>query len=299
MAQRGRGGPAGGEQGREVRVRVPGGEVVTYSYGRGPRTLVVISGGPGCSCDYIRDSHKQYAKEGFRVVAWDQLGTGKSDAPTDRSLWNIPRFVAELEAVRQALKLGKISIVGHSWGGVLGLEYTLAHPTQVRQFVLANMAVSIPLLNLGFKQCKIALGVETAKMISLREGQGTTSHPEYQAAATLLSYRHMCRTHPWPAPVVASLAALGPAFPVMFGPHLYHCTGTLATWDRTADLHRVKVPVLVTTGEHDYVLPEYVAIAMNYLPNAKLKMFEGCGHMPFFENPRAYHREVLAFLRGN
>lgn len=280
------------------RVKVPGGEVATYSFGRGPKTLLLISGGPGCSCDYLRDSHAHYASQGYRVVSWDQLGTGRSDVPDDLSLWNIPRFVAETESVRRALGLGRIFILGHSWGGILGLEYLLAHPQQVRGFIMAHIGPNVPLLNLGFKQCKLALGIETAKMIALHEGLGTTSHPEYQAAATILTYRHLCRVHPLPEPVVASLGVLGPSFASMFGPHLYHCTGSLATWDRTVDLASVKVPVLVTTGEHDYVLPEYVAIAMNHLPNARLRMFAGCSHMPFWEQPRVWDKEVLSFLEG-
>ena len=66
---------------KTLRVDVPGGSVVTYSFGEGEQTVVVISGGPGASCDYMRESHKQYADQGFRVVAWDQLGTGQSDRP--------------------------------------------------------------------------------------------------------------------------------------------------------------------------------------------------------------------------
>ncbi len=279
------------------RVRVPGGEVVTYSFGDGAETVVPLSGGPGLSCDYMRESHKHYADEGFRVVVWDQLGTGQSDRPDDRSLWTIPRFVEEVETVRRTLNLGKIHVIGHSWGGILGLEYALAHPDQVKRFVMSNIAASMPLMNLGFKQCRLALGIETAKMMGLRECEGSTGHPEYRAAVTLLTYRHMCRTETLPAPVTASLKDFGPAGAAMFGPHLYHCTGVLAAWDRTADLQRVKTPVLVVTGEHDYVLPEYVAIVMNYLPNARLKLFRGCSHMPLFEDPEAYHQEVLGFLK--
>ena len=280
------------------KVPVPGGSVVTYSVGDGDETVVVISGGPGCSCDYMRDSHGHYADEGFRVVAWDQLGTGASDKPDDPSLWTIPRFVAELESVRSALDLGRIHIVGNSWGGMLGLEYCLVHQDNVRRFVMANIAASMSLMNLGFKQCKMELGIETAKMMTVRECEGSVEHPEYQAAVNLLLYRHMCRMEEFPAAVQASLAEFGPALLTMFGPHLFHCTGSLADWDRTADLHRVTVPVLVVTGEHDYVLPEYVAITVNHFPNSRLAMFRGCGHMPFWEDPEAYHAAVVPFLKG-
>jgi proline iminopeptidase len=181
---------------------------------------------------------------------------------------------------------------------VLGTEYALAYPQHLKRFVMGNISVNVPLMNQGFKQCKLALGIETAKMIALREGEGTTSHPEYQAAATILTYRHMCRVEAMPEPVVASLSNLGQSFVTMFGPHLYHCTGTLATWDRTADLHRIQAPVLIVSGEHDYILPEYAAISLNYLPNARMKIFRGCSHMPFWEDPAAYHQAVLGFLKA-
>lgn len=281
------------------KIKVPGGEVVGYSFGQGDETVVVISGGPGVSCDYMRESHKHYAEEGFRLVAWDQLGTGKSDRPSDPTLWNIPRFVEELEALRKALGLTQMHLIGHSWGGVLGLEYALAYPQHMGRFVMSNISVNVPLMNQGFKQCKMAFGIETAKMIALRESEGTTSHPEYQAAATLLMRRHVCRAEEWPQPLVTSLSDLGPAYAAMFGPYLMHCTGTLATWDRTAELPRIKAPVLIVSGEHDYILPEYAAISLNYLPNARMKIFRNCSHMPFFEDPVAYHQDVLGFLKGS
>lgn len=284
---------------KSKKIKVPGGTVLSYSFGEGNESVVVISGGPGVSCDYMRESHKHYAKEGMRLVAWDQLGTGKSDCPDDMALWNIPRFVEELEAVRKALQLSTMHLIGHSWGGVLGLEYALAYPEHVGRFVMSNISVNIPLMNQGFKQCKMALGIETAKMIGLRESEGTIAHPEYQAAATLLMRRHVCRAEEWPEPLVTSLSKLGPAYAHMFGPFLMHCSGTLATWDRTADLHKVKSQVLIVSGEHDYILPEYAGISLNYLPNARMKIFRNCSHMPFFEDPTAYHRHVLAFLKGN
>jgi proline iminopeptidase len=75
---------------------------------------LVLHGGPGVPCSYVRDAHLRYAKEGFRVVSWDQLGCGESDQPDDRSLWQIPRFVEEVETVRTTLGLGKVYLLGNS-----------------------------------------------------------------------------------------------------------------------------------------------------------------------------------------
>mgnify|MGYP002638243214 FL=1 len=89
-------------------VTVDGYTIKTYSFGESDEVVLLLNGGPGLPCDYLRDSHSCLKLEGYRVVAFDQLGTGSSDRPTDESLWTIERYVAETEAVRQALGLGKV-----------------------------------------------------------------------------------------------------------------------------------------------------------------------------------------------
>ena len=111
-----------------TKVRVDGHEVVTYSYGDGhAEVLFLLNGGPGLACDYLREPLLRMVGEGYRVVTYDQLGTGKSDQPTDPALWTIERYVEEVEAVRKALGLGRVHLLGHSWGGWLGIEYALTY----------------------------------------------------------------------------------------------------------------------------------------------------------------------------
>src|SRR5687768_4070114 len=97
-------------------VEVDGHRVITYNFGSGDETVLCLSGGPGLSCDYVRDSHCVLADAGYRVVCYDQLGTGASDKPDDPKLWTIQRFVEELETVRSTLKLGRVHLLGQSWG---------------------------------------------------------------------------------------------------------------------------------------------------------------------------------------
>ncbi len=88
-----------------VEVEVDGYRIVTYSYGRGDNVLFLLNGGPGLPCDYLRDPHIPLVNEGYRIVAFDQLGGGNSDRPDDSTLWNISRYVEEVETVRKALGL--------------------------------------------------------------------------------------------------------------------------------------------------------------------------------------------------
>ena len=280
-----------------IPVRVGAHTVTAYSEGDGDDVMLVVHGGPGVPCDYLRDAHLGYADEGFRVVSWDQLGCGESDQPDDASLWTVERYVEEVETVRSTLGLGRVFLVGNSWGGMLGLEYCLAYPDNVTCFVCSSIAFDFPPIQAGFVRCKQNLGDETVRMMARRESEGTTDHPEYVAAQTILLHRHMCRMETWPEPVQRSLdnVGLGP-LQRMFGPHLFNCTGTLRTFDRMADLERVTTPVLIVASEHDYVLPELCAVSCQYLPDSEYAFFPGCSHMPFWENPEGYHAAVRTFL---
>ena len=277
-------------------VTVDSHQVMTFTAGSGPRTVLLVHGGPGCPSRYLRDSHEALVGHGITLVTWDQLGCGESDRPGDPALWTIERFVSEMEAVRAALGLAEVDVVGQSWGGVLGLEYLLRHPGRVRTFVAADTAFDLPRMQRGFEQKKQALGAETVVMMARHEAEGTTDHPEYQAAVTLLMHRHVCRLHPWPESLTWCMQNLGEdVFGRLFGPYFFQCSGTLRDWDRMDKLGSVQTPVLLVHGEHDYIVPELAAMARDRLPNSTVAFFPGCSHMPFFEAPEQYLEALITF----
>jgi proline iminopeptidase len=281
-------------------VPVSGHDIMTFSAGSGPHTLLMVHGGPGCPSRYLRDSHEGLVERGFRLVTWDQLGCGESACDGEPSLWRLDRFVEEVEAVRDGLDLGDVHILGQSWGGVLGLEYLLSHPGSVRTFIAANTAFDLPAMELGFRRRKQDLGEETCRMMARHEAMGTVGHPEYQAVVTLLMYRHMCRLAVWPDSLQWCMQNLGTqSFAAMFGPYFFQCTGNIRNWNRMDALASVAKPVLLITGEHDYIEPELATRARDLLPSAQLAFFEGCSHMPFFEAPEHYTDTVARFLREN
>lgn len=279
-------------------VEVEGGRVVTYSFGTGDDTVLLLNGGPGLPCDYLRDSHSCLVDHGYRVVAFDQLGTGRSDRPTDPALWTITRYVGEVEAVRQALGLGPVHLIGQSWGGWLSVEYALTHPAGLRTLVLENTAADIPHLVGELGRLREALGSETVAMMQRHEAEGTLAHPEYQAAITLLNHRHVCRLSEWPAPVRRSLDDwnMGP-YETIQGPNEFTYTGNLKDWNRIPDMHAIKVPTLITVGQHDELTPACAMRMKLALPNAELRVFPNSSHMPFFEEPDAFFPVLLDFLR--
>jgi proline iminopeptidase len=288
------------EPDERIEVEVDGYKVVAYSFGTGDETVLCLNGGPGLPCDYLREAHSCLINHGCRVVAFDQLGCGASDRPTDASLWRIERYVAETETVRRALGLGRVHLIGHSWGGWLGIEYALAHPEALRTLILENTVADIPHLSTELERLRSALGSQTVAMMQRHEAEGTLDHPEYQAAITVLNYRHVCRLAEWPAPLRRSLDDWNMApYETMQGPNEFLYIGNLKDWNRTADLHRITVPVLITTGQHDELTPACALRMKIHLPQAEVVVFPNSSHTPFYEEPQLYYPALLGFLGAN
>lgn len=280
------------------RIRLQEGyDVVAYSFGEGDQVLFCANGGPGLPCDYVRDSHAVLAQRGFRVVAWDQLGCGSSERPDDSSLWTLQRYVEEAEQVRQALALGKVHFLGQSWGTWLGVEYALTYPENLNTLILADGAADIPHLVSELNRLRAALGPETVTMMLRREAEGSIDHPEYQAAITLLNYRHVCRLEQWPAALMRSLNDwnVGP-YTTMQGPNEFTYTGNMKDWNRVPDMHRIEVPSLVLVGQYDELTPACSGRMHHALPNSEIRVFKNSSHMPFFEEPDEYFAVLENFL---
>ncbi len=278
-------------------VSVDGHTVVAYEFGSGDDVVFCLNGGPGLPCDYLREAHSCLVDKGFRVVAFDQLGTGRSSRPEDPALWTIDRYVEETETVRRALGLGRVHLLGHSWGGWLAIDYALAYPDALKTLILEDTVADMPHLISELERLRAALGPETVAMMQRHEAEGTLGHPEYQAAITILNYRHVCRLDEWPAPVQRSLSDwnMGP-YGTMQGPNEFLYVGNLKDWNRVPDLHRITVPTLITCGQHDELTPACALRMKLHLPDAEIRVFPNSSHMPFYEEPGAYYPALLDFL---
>ena len=171
------------------------------------------------------------------------------------------------------------------------------HGDKLKTLLLEDTVADMPHLISELERLRGALGSETIAMMQRHEAQGTITHPEYMAAITLLNYRHVCRLEEWPAPVKRSLDDwnMGP-YMTMQGPNEFLYTGNLKDWNRVPDLPRIKVPTLITCGQHDELTPACALRMKQNLPNAELKVFPNSSHMPFYEEPQAYYPVLLDFL---
>src|ERR1044072_2465051 len=124
--------------------------VWTKRVGNNPRIKVLLlHGGPGATHEYFEAFDSFLPAAGIEYYYYDQLGSAYSDQPNAPELWELPRFVEEVEQVRQALKLdnGNFYLLGHSWGGVLAMEYALKYQQNLKGLIISNMMASGPAYN--------------------------------------------------------------------------------------------------------------------------------------------------------
>jgi proline iminopeptidase len=282
------------------RIAVEGGTVQTYSFGSGDEVLLLANGGPGLPCDYMRDSHSHLADRGWRVVTWDQLGTGRSDRPTDPALWTIERYARELEQVRTGLGLGPVHLLGQSWGGWLAIEYALTFPDGLRSLILSNTAGDLPHLVEELNRLRAALGTETVTMMLAREADGSIDHPEYKAAVDVLNWRHVHRMETIPPALKRSEDGMVfDIYNAMQGPNEFVYIGNLKDWNRIPDMGRITCPAFIIVGEHDELTPACAMRMHHALPDSTIRVFKNASHSTCFETPEPYFAALTAFLEAN
>jgi proline iminopeptidase len=277
-------------------VGVGAGRVWYESAGAGERTLLLLHGGPGGNSEDL-SPFLELADDGFRVVRYDQLGSWRSDQPDDHSLWQVPRFVAEVERVRQALDLKKMHLLGQSWGAFLAIEYALHHGEHLRSLTLASGAASTRECVAGMDAWRRELPQETQAVMARYEATREYDHPDYLAAMDELYSRNFCRVSPWPEPLkTASEHMAMPVYTSMWGPNEFTCTGSLIEWDRTDRLGEIAVPTLITVGEFDEVHPSCARTLHRGIAGSQLEIFAGCGHAAHLEDHERFKRVVLEFF---
>lgn len=282
----------------EGKIAVPGGNV--WYRIAGPDApgvpLLVLHGGPGAGHDYL-ESLQALADE-RPVVFYDQLGCGRSDIPEDESLWRVPRFVDEVAAVRGALSLERVHLLGQSWGGWLAIEYMLTRPDGIVSLTLANTSASVDEFLAEALRMVSELPAETRATIERCEAEGTTESPEYLAACMAFYQRHLCRLPEWPPEMLRTMANIQatPVYGCMWGPSEFTLTGNLAGWDRRRRLSEIAAPALIISGKYDEMGPSCQETLRQGVPGSRLHIFENSSHSPHVEEPEAFFPVLRGFL---
>jgi proline iminopeptidase len=258
--------------------------------------LVVLHGGPGST--HLGLGVLEPLSDERRVVFYDQLGCGNSSQPSDPSLWTVELFLAELANLRDALGLERIHLLGHSWGGMLALEYALTQPGGLESLVLSSSLSSARLWEEEALRLRRELPPEVLSVLERHEAAGTVHDPEYEEATREFYRRHFCRLDPWPPLVEEVLRALRKeVYETMWGPNEMRPTGTLAGWEITEQLGEITVPTLVLCGRYDEATPRQAETIAHALGGeTELVVLEHSAHLSLIEETERYLATVRAFL---
>ncbi|WP_276497116.1 proline iminopeptidase-family hydrolase [Pontibacter litorisediminis] len=294
---------------RRITITTPKGDfyVWTKRVGNNPTMKVLLlHGGPGGTHEAFECFDSYLPKAGIEYYYYDQLGSHYSDQPNDTSLWNIDRFVEEVEQVRQALNLDERNfyLLGHSWGGILATEYALKYQQHLKGLIISNMVSSIPSYNQYADQ---VLGpqmpAEVLAEIKQIEAKNDFANPRYMELLLPYFYTQHALRMPleqWPDPVLRMFDHMNQTVYVqMQGPSEFGIRGnaSLLNWDRSKDLPRIKVPTLTIGGQYDTMDPKHMEWMATQFPNGRYLYCPEGSHMSFYDDQKTYFNGLVDFIK--
>jgi proline iminopeptidase len=290
---------------------VDAGEVLIYYKALGAgEPLVVVHGGPGASHDYLLPYLIPLAKSN-RLIFLDERGSGRSEKLEDPSGYTVENMVEDLEAVRVALGLGKINLLGHSYGGVLAQAYAFKYQDNLSHLILCSTFHSTKQLNEVFQTMLAKMTPELRGRIEKMEAAGLFGKgkdfekhrytADYMAAAWgegYYPYTYGRRPDPNFDPVAAGNMSWD-LYRTMWGSHgEFVVDGNLVSVEYADRLGSIRVPTLISVGDHDQVDPSISRDMQAKIPGSTLVVLPESGHMTFVDQPAMFLKSVDDFVHG-
>src|SRR5919198_1769180 len=260
----------------------------------GAAPLLALHGGPGSTHNYFGPLERLADER--PVVLYDQIGCGNSDRPTDIE-WSVDVFRDEVDAVREQLGLGRIHLLGTSWGGMLAQEHVLSGGQGIVSLVLSSTLANLALWNEEQLKLKAQLPHDVIEVLERHEAAGTYDDPEYEQAMDVYFHRHFYRG-PQPRPELDAMAAgrAKDVYRAMQGPNEWTTTGALKGWDSRDRLHEIRIPTLVVRGAYDMCTEPIARELVESIPDAREVVLANSSHTPVLEETDRYLEVVSDFL---
>ena len=281
--------------------------VWTKRFGNNPKIkLLLLNGGPGATHEYFECMENFLPEEGIEFIYYDQLGCGNSDDPKDTSMWDLPRYVEEVEQIRSALNLStdNFYLLGHSWGGILAIEYALKYQQHLKGLIISNMMSDVPAYG-KYAADVLSKQMDPKVLDSIRriEAAKDFESPAYMALLMPNFYvKHICRIplDKWPEPVLRSFSKMNKSLYVtMQGPSEFGISGKLEKWDRSKDLKNITVPTLVVGGKYDTMDPEHMKWMSTQVQHGTYLFCPNGSHMSMYDDQQVYMEGLINFLKNN
>jgi len=274
--------------------------VWTKKLGESATKMLTLHGGPGMTHEYLECFEDFLPNDGVEFYYYDQLGSAYSDQPKDESLWTVDRFRDEVEQVRAALGLDDFYLFGHSWGGILGIEYALKYQRHLKALIISNMTASNGSYERYIDKLRQKFPSEIKKILEKYEAKRGYDEPEYQEVMHKYFYvKHMCRLEPWPEPFARAIQHMNTeVFNTIHGPDEFVATGTAKDWNRWNDLRNIRVPTLLMVGRYDTMSVQDVQKMGRLIPNSRVVVCRNGSHLCMYDDQQTYFHELLRFIKA-
>jgi len=277
------------------------------SFGQGP-PLMLVHGGPGASHDYFLPYIAPLARHN-RLIFIDERGSGKSQKLDDPAGYTVEAMVEDVEAVRKELNLGKMTLLGHSYGGVLAQAYALKYQQNLSKLILCSTFYSTSKMNEVFQKQLAAMPAELREKIQKLEKDGLfgkgkdfekNRYPtDYMNAAWgegYFQYLYQRRPDPNYDPVANGVMSWD-LYREMWGSHgEFVIDGNLKSVEYGDRITSIKVPTLITAGDHDECDPSLARYMADKIIGSKLFIVPQSGHMTFVDQPDLFIKTLTDFL---
>ncbi len=276
-------------------VQVLGAKLYYRSFGKPDKgTVLALHGGNGVSHEYLVPL-ADLAQFGYRVVMYDQIGCGKSERPRGREYYTEAHAVDEVEGVRRALRLGRVHLFGHSYGGALALDAALAHPGSWRSLIVASGLANRDLFESEQARLFSQLPKRVRDTLTKYTKRGDLTNPRYLSALEVWWRRHGCRLRVWPYEV-GRLSELRSDYEahVPYGV----MEARLKGWDITDRLPEIHVPCLILAGQYDTITSACLRPMHRGIRGSRVVVFKGCSHTAMWEARTRYIEVLRDFLNG-
>lgn len=275
---------------------VPGGKIWYEVVGEGPNPpILLLHGGPG-SASFGFDPLRDLDYDG-PIIFWDQLGCGRSDSISDSTLMTIENFVDQTERLRRYLDLEEFVLYGHSWGTMLGIDYYLKYPNDVKAIIFSSPLFSTASWIADADSLIASMPDSIQQSIRFYESIGEYDNPEYKAATELYYDQFVTRK---PKPNVdrsqMKLSDGSNVYGYMWGPSEFTSIGTLRDFDRMEELNSIAVPTLLVCGEFDEASPRTVQGYSQMIPDSRFEVIPDAAHSTLNDNPQEMLKVIGDFL---
>lgn len=271
--------------------------VWTKKFGNGNIKVLLLHGGPGLTHEYFECFESFMPACGIECYYYDQLGSAYSDKPDDTSYIALDKFVDEVEDVRAGLGLDSFYLLGHSWGGMLTMEYATKYPEHLKGVIISNMTASIPDYVTYINKLRNKMPAPEVAAMLRYEQNNQSNDQEYQRLVKKLYNKHICRLQPWPEPLERSFRNINSTvYNTMQGNNEFVVTGKFKNWNVWNRLAQIKCPALVIGADYDEMDPEEIRRMGKLIPKGKVLMCKG-SHMCMWDDQQHYFNGLIRFLR--